>query len=138
MSKSSEEDIRQKELLERTEPKAENLPQERRDPSNEECIVCRRKTAPTPNYDPNMAILNGLSSKTCFYKYQTGSLGRYTVEFHEHPESRELVIINNWFDNHAEPDYEILGVYQPIACELAKLNAPFMVGGRHFRMNQDD
>lgn len=76
---------------------------------------------------------NGLHSGTRFYDYYEGN---YRIEYHEHPETKELVILRTWFvpdgDDDVAPDFEVLNVYPPIACELAKLNAPYMKDGKHF------
>jgi len=85
--------------------------------------------------------VNGLSSKTKFYSYYNKE-GSFEIEFHEHPDTHELVIMRTWYvpsgEDDVDHDFEIEGVYSSVACELAKLNAPFMKEGKHFRITQHD
>ena len=64
---------------------------------------------------------NGLSSSTKFDEIITG-LDK--LEFHEHPETHELVLIHSWpidnGDGDIGTDFEVKDVLKPIYCQIFK------------------
>ncbi len=65
----------------------------------------------------------GLHSGTKFWEDSDNGIKE---EYHEHPETKELVILHTWSVPNGEDDvdfeFEVVGVYPPVACELARMN----------------
>jgi len=65
---------------------------------------------------------NGLSSSTKFYSRQEG---QHTIQYHEHPETHELVVMDTWYVQSGEDDvdheFEVIGVYSPDICKTSKM-----------------
>lgn len=76
--------------------------------------------------------VNGLHSGTMFYSYYEG---RERVEYHEHPETGELVIMRTWFvsagDGDVDHEFDLVAIYPALGCEIAKMNVPFLENGVH-------
>ena len=74
-----------------------------------------------------MEKVNGLSGSTKFDEFYIGNGVRQ--EWHEHPQTGELVIVDTWrVDDGAgcsEADFELVKVYPMVGCLLAKLNVGF-------------
>ena len=68
---------------------------------------------------------DGLSSSTKFQEF-TYPNGRVTQEWHEHPKTGELVIMNTWYvpdgEDDVMPDFEVIKVFPRVGCMLAKEN----------------
>lgn len=83
------------------------------------------------SYQKLQGKCNGLHGGTKFYEYSND--GRVTIEYHEHPITGELVILRTWYVQDGADDVsgesEVMAVYPMTACELSKLNAPYMVNG---------
>lgn len=64
---------------------------------------------------------NGLSSSTKFWESFDG---RTTREYHEHPETGELVVMDTWYVSAGEDDvdheFEVIAVESPTICEISK------------------
>lgn len=69
---------------------------------------------------------NGLSGKTKFHEVDLRN-GR--TEYHEHPDTGELVVMEVWpvstRDGDIDYEFQVTGVFSPTACELAKINVPY-------------
>lgn len=89
---------------------------------NKDCSTCWGENLKT---EPDISFkCNGLHSGT---KFEVFKLDRgVTQEWHEHPDTGELVIINTWYvmngEDDVDSDFEVVKVYPKVACELAKLN----------------
>lgn len=67
---------------------------------------------------------NGLSSATKFEVFDLGS--GVKQEWHEHPDTGELVVVNTWYvpngEDDVDHDFEVIKVYPSVGCQLAKYN----------------
>ena len=64
---------------------------------------------------------NGLSSSTEFYSRMEG---QHTIQYHEHPDTHELVVMDNWYVSDGQDDvsteFEVIAVESPTICEILK------------------
>jgi hypothetical protein len=78
-------------------------------------------------YEPRDILFkaNGLSSSTKFQEFDYPNTG-ITQEWHEHPETGELVIMDTWYipngEDDVDHDFEVIKVYPRVGCMLAKEN----------------
>mgnify|MGYP001576219654 CR=1 FL=1 len=68
---------------------------------------------------------NGLHSGTKFQEFSyPNSLKKQ--EWHQHPDTGELVIMDTWYvadgEDDVSPEFEVIKVFPKVGCEIAKLN----------------
>ena len=63
---------------------------------------------------------NGLHSGTKFYEKDLH--GGVKLEYHEHPDTHELVVVRTWYVSDGQddvmPEFEVESVSEPIVCEI--------------------
>lgn len=69
---------------------------------------------------------NALTNKSQFdeFSYFNGAT-TVTQQWHEHPETRELVIVDTWYvpdEECVSQEWEVVAVYPTIGCMMAKIN----------------